>query len=545
MERYMKEHPELVANFAQTSKKLPLDRALMFVLLMVLIVFIATLSKYSYAQPLAQGHDKFLGCSTSSDLSRKIDDYFNQVTPGNDGKWGSVEGIQGVYSWSSLDKIYNFAKNRCFLFKEHTLIWGNQAPYWINSLDSARQREKIEEWIRRIGERYPDMAMVDVVNEPFNAPPSFKNALGGDGETGWDWVITAFELARQYCPTYAILILNEYNILHSNSATQNYLNLIKLLQDRELIDGIGVQGHYFEFRSDINDSQNRYVHNISTIKANLDRLAETGLPIYISEFDIDEPNDNDQSEQYQIYFPIFWSHPAVKGITFWGYIETDVWHSHPNTYLIRSDGSERPALQWMRTYINSPQPPVIISPCFTINELRKPVLKWRSSETATSYQVQLASDITFANVLVDTITVDTTLQILQPLEANRRHHWRVRAGNENGMSFYSNVASFTTGDQLSSVERVGFLPSEYDLYQNYPNPFNPTTTISFSIPQRSDVQIMLLNVLGETVMKITDGTFEAGVHHVQLHAHNVSSGIYFYKMVAGQFSKFMKLLVVQ
>ena len=527
------------------GEKASLFESRFMVVFMLLMVLMVSLPISSYAQPLAQDQDKFLGCSTSSYIYRYLDQYWNQVTPGNDGKWGTVESSQGVYNWTGLDKIYNFAVNRSFPFKEHTLIWGNQAPYWIDSLDSAKQRDRIEEWMRRVGERYPQMALVDVVNEPFHAPPSFKNALGGDGETGWDWVITSFELARQYCPPGAILILNEYNILHSNSVTNNYLNLIKLLQDRGLIDGIGVQGHYFEFRSDINDSQNRYVHDISTIKANLDRLADTGLPIYISEFDIDEADDANQLEQYQIYFPIFWSHPAVKGITLWGYIQGDVWHSHPNTYLLRSDGSERPALEWMRTYIISPQPPVPISPCYTVNELRNPVLRWKSSETATSYQVQVSTDITFANVLVDTITVDTMFQILQPLEANRRNHWRVRAGNEHGMSFYSSVASFTTGDQISAVERIGIVPGGYDLYQNYPNPFNPTTTISFNLPRQSHVRLVLMNILGEEVMTIADEKFEAGLNHVQLHAGDLSSGVYCYSMETGQFSKFKKMLLVQ
>ncbi|UCE08561.1 MAG: endo-1,4-beta-xylanase, partial [bacterium] len=331
-----------------------------FVLLLICLIGLMTID--SFAQPLAEGKDKFLGCGTSCYFSRYLDRYWNQITPGNEGKWGSVEAVQGQYNWTNLDKIYNFAVNRNMPFKEHTLIWGQQQPSWITSLDSASQRAKVEEWIRLVGERYPKMALVDVVNEPFNAPPSYKNALGGDGSTGWDWVITAFELARKYCSPEAKLILNEYNILHSNSITTKYIDLITLLKDRELIDGIGVQGHYFEFRSHVDANSNVYVYNISTIKSNLDRLAATGVPIYISEFDIDEQDDSNQLEQYKIYFPIFWSHPAVKGITLWGYIQGDCWADHPHTYVLLSNGTERPAFQWLRTYIASPLPPVPISP---------------------------------------------------------------------------------------------------------------------------------------------------------------------------------------
>jgi len=137
----------------------------MAVLLFFLIYLI---SQSVFTQPLAEGFDKFLGASTSSDLSRYFDDYWNQVTPGNNGKWGSVETSQDNYNWAGLDKIYDFAVKRDMPFKEHTLVWGNQQPGWINSLDSASQREQIEEWIRLIGERYPLMAYVDVVNEPFH-----------------------------------------------------------------------------------------------------------------------------------------------------------------------------------------------------------------------------------------------------------------------------------------------------------------------------------------------------------------------------------------
>jgi len=70
---------------------------------------ITALPLHLEAQPLAAGTERFLGCGTSSSLFRNLADYWNQVTPGNDGKWGSVESIQGQYSWSGLDAIYNYA----------------------------------------------------------------------------------------------------------------------------------------------------------------------------------------------------------------------------------------------------------------------------------------------------------------------------------------------------------------------------------------------------------------------------------------------------
>ena len=506
--------------------------------------FIGLLSVDSSAQPLAQGKAKFLGCATNYSISRYLERYFNQVTPGNDGKWGSVETYRGQYDWTNLDKIYNYTLKRAFPFREHVLVWGNQQPSWIAALDSADQRAAVEKWIRLVGERYPLMSYTEVVNEPFNGVPIYKNALGGDGKTGWDWVITAFELARRYCSTNAKLILNEYNVLHSNAVTTNYINIINLLKDRGLIDGIGVQGHYFEFRSHMDATSNTYVWDINTIKSNLDRLAAVGLPIYITEFDIDESNDANQLSQYKVYFPIFWNHPAVKGITLWGYIQDDIWTSHPNTYLLLWNGTERPALQWMRTYILSPPAPSPISPDAAAGVPRDPVLVWHSSASATSYRVQVAANSVFASVTVDTTVVDTLLQ-LSPLAANSRFYWRMSAANEHGTSEYSVTASYITGDQITAVDGVGVKPTAFQLYQNHPNPFNPATSIDYSIAGESFVQLRIYDLLGREIKTLVNQKMPAGKHTVRLDADGLISGIYIYKIKAGDFEKVKRMIVIK
>jgi endo-1,4-beta-xylanase len=89
----------------------------------------------------------------------------------------------------------------------------------------------------------------------------------------------------------------------------------------------------------------------------LDKLTATGLPIYITEFDLGNlsnsgtPNDNQQLQLYMKVFPILWQHPGVKGITIWGYKEGLVWQT--TTYLVRADGTARPALLWLASYIKN------------------------------------------------------------------------------------------------------------------------------------------------------------------------------------------------
>lgn len=143
------------------------------------------------------------------------------------------------------------------------------------------------------------------------------------------------------------LLLNDYGIINDNAATSSYLQIINVLKVRGLIDGIGVQGHRFELES----------ADTSVMKSNLDRLTATGLPVYISEFDLGNlgnsgtPDDNQQLQLYQKIFPILWKHPGVKGITVWDYLEGQTWQS--TCYLVRSDGTARPTVLWLAQYVQN------------------------------------------------------------------------------------------------------------------------------------------------------------------------------------------------
>ena len=490
----------------------------------------------SFSQ-LAKGKTKFLGNALSSGLLwPNYATYWNQVTPGNAGKWGSVEGIQDSYNWAPLDDIYNLALSNGFPFKEHCLVWGQQQPSWVSSVDSATQRAQVEEWFRLVGERYGSAYFVDVVNEPFHAVPSYANALGGTGATGWDWVITAFQWARQYCLKGVKLLLNEYNILQDNTVTTNYLALIDTLRVRGLIDGIGIQGHYFEFKG------SGYTYPINTLKANLQRLTATGLPVYISEFDINEPVDSVQLANYKIYFPLFWEEPGVKGMTLWGYMQGDMWKQ--DAYLVRSNGTERPALQWLRRYVCIPFPPVLVSPSGTTGEPRNPVLTWRSSASATSYRVQLSTDSFFSVIAVDSTVADTLLPV-SPLAANTRYFWHVSALNDSGASSYSATTVFTTGDQIETVEERAEIPKGFTLSQNYPNPFNPSTQIEYTVPSTGRVSLKVYDLMGREVATLYEGTRQPGNFVANFDGSALSSGMYVCRLSSGATSLSRKLVLVK
>jgi endo-1,4-beta-xylanase len=324
-------------------------------------------------RPIASGSDKFLGCAWSNPQSTNFANYWNQLTPENASKWGSVEATRDVMNWTALDAAYNVAKKNHIPFKLHTLIWGAQQPSWIGALDSASQRNEIEEWFAALAARYDSVALIDVVNEPMNNAPNgmtpwgattpnvnYAKALGGAGQTGWDWVITAFRLARKYFPD-SKLIMNEYSVINNSNATHNYIDIINLLKADTLIDGIGEQAHAFT----------TYGTTAATMQANLDLLAATGLPIYLTEMDIDGTSDVVQLKEYERVFPIFWNHPAVAGITLWGF-RTGLWRNDQGAYLINQNGTERPAMKWLKAFVNDTltlTQSIVVSPADNVDSI--------------------------------------------------------------------------------------------------------------------------------------------------------------------------------
>ncbi|MEM6783854.1 MAG: endo-1,4-beta-xylanase [Bacteroidota bacterium] len=311
-------------------------------------------------QPLATPFDTFLGMIYSQAQLQDAARYWNQVTPENAGKWGSVEGTRDVMDWRELDIAYALAKDNGNPFRFHVLVWGRQQPLWMASLPPEEQLDELEEWFRAVADRYPDIDFLEVVNEPLNDPPTnqpddpgsgnYFNALGGAGDTGWDWVLTAFQMARDIFPPDTKLMINDFNILSSTSNANRYLGIVRLLQQRGLIDAIGVQGHAFS------------TFQGSPITQVLDLLADTDLPLQVTEFDVDgNPNgtaaqsDAAQLATMQRVFPLIWEHPAVEGVTLWGW-RVGHWRTDLDAFLIRPSGEERPALMWMREYLQTIAP---------------------------------------------------------------------------------------------------------------------------------------------------------------------------------------------
>jgi hypothetical protein len=89
------------------------------------------------------------------------------------------------------------------------------------------------------------------------------------------------------------------------------------------------------------------------------------------------------------------------------------------------------------------------------------------------------------------------------------------------------------------------MPTLFQLDQNYPNPFNPSTTIRYALPSTSHVMLSVFNTLGQQVAQLVNGDVDAGIHDVKFDGSTLASGVYFYRLKAGEYIETKKLVILR
>jgi len=172
------------------------------------------------------------------------------------------------------------------------------------------------------------------------------------------------------------------------------------------------------------------------------------------------------------------------------------------------------------------------------------ILGWNASQPLVNkYHLEIARDVNFTDVVFTNDEVTDTFYVFTDIEENQTYYWRGRAKNEVGWGQYSEVWSFKI--LIVGVEDRVELPEVYSIMQNYPNPFNPLTVIRYSLPVTGHVTLKIYNVLGTEVATLVNEEMMPGIYEVTWDASGMSSGVYIYRLQAGEYVESRKMLYLK
>jgi hypothetical protein len=138
------------------------------------------------------------------------------------------------------------------------------------------------------------------------------------------------------------------------------------------------------------------------------------------------------------------------------------------------------------------------------------------------------------------LSLNDTTQFADPISPNVQYNYLVtafdRLHNESAPAKISYI-------MMGVGENVASLPYEYRLDQNYPNPFNPRTTISYTLKQTDVTTLKVYDVLGRELATLVDGIMQRGNHSIAFSGEQLSSGVYFYRVISGSFVETKKMIL--
>jgi len=249
--------------------------------------------------------------------------HFNYLTAEYEMKWDPVQRVQGQYDFSGGDAIVAFAESRGMRVKGHALVWHQALPSWVASLSPPELRIAFEDHIRTVAGHYRRRVHAwDVVNEAIDDSQAGLRSTVFSRGLGPDYVAEAFRLARKADPD-AQLIYNDYGGEGQNRKSNDIYALVKDLKEKGLVDGVGLQMHLSAASFPA----------VADIRANIQRLADLGLQVNLSEMDVrvrDVAGDaaTKLQRQRQVYRDVVGACVAVprcEAVTFWGFTDAHSW----------------------------------------------------------------------------------------------------------------------------------------------------------------------------------------------------------------------------
>jgi len=171
-------------------------------------------------------------------------------------------------------------------------------------------------------------------------------------------------------------------------------------------------------------------------------------------------------------------------------------------------------------------------------------ITWTSTGVANAMiELSINNGASWSTVIASTPSTGTYNWLVPP-PASTQCLIRVSdAGNPATNDVSDNV--FTINDPSGIEDEFNGIPDDFALLQNYPNPFNPNTTIYYGLPEESSVELIIYDVLGNEIMKYVEDQQAAGYHKINFDASGFISGIYFYRLQAGDFAETKKMILMK
>ncbi|MEU0796382.1 endo-1,4-beta-xylanase [Amycolatopsis sp. NPDC005961] len=268
---------------------------------------------------------------------------FNGVTPENEMKWDTVEPNRNQFNFGPGDQIAVQGRSRGMKIRGHTLVWYQQLPGWVSGLDANNLRSAMLNHISQAAGHWKGQLIAwDVVNEAFEENGTRRQSVFqqklGDG-----YIEDAFRAARTADPN-AKLCYNDYNTDGVNAKSTGIYNMVRDFKSRGVpIDCVGFQSHL---------GSNS---NLGSYQANLQRFADLGVDVQITELDV----GGSGSGQANVYRQVAQACMAVSrctGITVWGVTDKYSWRSGDTPLLFDGNYGKKQAYTAVLDVLNGGAP---------------------------------------------------------------------------------------------------------------------------------------------------------------------------------------------
>ncbi|WUL62685.1 endo-1,4-beta-xylanase [Streptomyces sp. NBC_00344] len=280
-----------------------------------------------FGSAVAAGH---LG---ESQYASTLDTEFNAVTPENEMKWDAVESTRNSFNFGSADQIVSHAQGKGMKVRGHTLVWYSQLPGWVGGLSAGDLRSAMNNHITKVMQHYQGKIYAwDVVNEAFQDGSSgARRSSPFQDKLGNGYIEEAFRTARA-ADSGAKLCYNDYNTDGVNAKSDAVYAMVKDFKARGVpIDCVGFQSHF--------NSQSPVP---SDYRANLQRFADLGVDVQITELDI-EGSGSAQATSYGNVVTACLNVTRCTGMTVWGVTDKYSWRSSGTPLLFDSNYAKKPA----------------------------------------------------------------------------------------------------------------------------------------------------------------------------------------------------------